>query len=39
MSREVIEEKERQMARFYVQRFYEEAGRAPIVPRRFPKVG
>lgn len=38
MSREVIEEKERQMARFYVQRFYEESSRAPIVPRRFPTV-
>ncbi|PSR71496.1 hypothetical protein EW026_g3864 [Hermanssonia centrifuga] len=31
-----VEKTERQMAEFYCQTFYQVAGRAPVLPRRFP---
>ena len=36
MSAEEIVQREEELARFYIQTFYDESGRAPIVPRAFP---
>ncbi|KAI0652683.1 hypothetical protein C8Q79DRAFT_997655 [Trametes meyenii] len=36
MTADEIEERERELATYYVATFYEESGRAPIVPRAYP---
>lgn len=38
LAADLIEERERELLMFYVQSFYNESGRPPIVPRSFPKI-